>query len=527
MPRKLSNDNFIAKAKSVYGDLYDYSKSHYLGTDLPIDVVCRKHGVFSISPHNFLKGHGCPVCSNRQRITTDVFIERATKKHNGRYDYSKVVCDRGTESFVEIICPIHGVFTQKAEYHLNGNGCPKCFGTPKSTTEEFVVKAKKIYGDKYGYSNVDYKGNKIKVLITCPIHGDWPVSPNAFLRGSECPKCFGTPKYTTEEFIELSKKVHGDKYDYSKVDYQGNKHKVTIICPIHGEFTQFAGSHLRGSGCSKCTVGYQVFDRSGGVLKIDKEMFLKQSKESHTINYDYSKVSFVGNQEKVCIVCPTHGEFWQNPKYHMKGGNCPKCAGSYKLTTEDFIEKAKKVHGDKYDYSKVEYKNYNTKVCIICPEHGEFWQVPNNHLYGAGCPTCPQSNMEGELREILLKRNIQFEQEKSFQWLRYKKKMYLDFYLPQYKIAIECHGGQHFGPIELFGGEDFYNKTIIRDRLKHELCEQHGIKVLYYSKTNTDYIYPVFDSYRKLIKEIEKTENSNDQNGVCGNIQKTTKNDKK
>ena len=255
MPKKLSTEEFIIRAKHVYGNLYDYSLVNYQGTDKNVDVICRKHGVFSIRPHNFLKGHGCPVCSNRQRITTEVFIERASKIHSNRYDYSKVDCS-GKESFVTIICPIHGEFKQKTAYHLNGNGCPKCFGTPKSTTEEFVKKAKKIYGDKYDYSKVEYKGNKTKVCITCHTHGDWWVTPNSFLRGSECPKCYGTPKYTKEEFIKKAREVHGDKYDYSKVDYNGVKNKVTIICPIHGEFKQTAGSHLRGAGCSVCSVGY-------------------------------------------------------------------------------------------------------------------------------------------------------------------------------------------------------------------------------------------------------------------------------
>ena len=212
--KKLTKEQFVEKAIAVHGDKYDYSKSIYKGTDKPLIIICPIHGEFSITPHSFLHGHGCPACSNRQRINTKLFIERATKIHNGRYDYSLVYC-KGTSSYVRIICPIHGEFLQKVGCHLNGNGCPKCFGTPKSTTEEFIKKAKEIYGDKYDYSKVDYKGNKIKVIITCPIHGDWEVTPNNFLRGSECPKCYGTPKYTNEEFILKARKIHGDKYDYS------------------------------------------------------------------------------------------------------------------------------------------------------------------------------------------------------------------------------------------------------------------------------------------------------------------------
>jgi len=499
--KRMTTEKFIEKATCIYGNKYDYSKSFYNGTDKKLVVICPKHGEFLIAPHNFLNGHGCPVCSNRQRINTVLFIERATKIHKGRYDYSLVDC-KGGSSYVKIICPIHGEFLQRAGYHLNGNGCPQCYGTPKSTTEEFIKKSIEIYGDKYSYSKVDYKGNKIKVTITCSIHGDWEVTPNNFLRGSECPKCYGTPKHTNEEFVVKATKIHGDKYDYSKVDYSGLKKKIIIGCPIHGEFSQYASAHLNGSGCPVCGTGYKVIKRDGESIKINKSLFLKKSKETHVIKYDYSKVSFSGTKEKICIICPKHGEFWQSARYHMRGGNCPKCAGSYKLNTKEFIEKAKKIHGEKYDYSKVVYKNYSSKVCIICHEHGEFWQTPNNHLFGAGCPTCPESNMEGELRLILEKNSIKYEQEKSFSWLRFKRKMYLDFFLPDYNIAIECQGGQHFFSVPLFGGDEFYNKTIERDKLKYELCQQHGIRVLYFSKSGVDYLYPVFSTYSELLNEI-------------------------
>lgn len=209
-------------------------------------------------------------------------------------------------------------------------------------------------------------------------------------------------------------------------------------------------------------------------------------------------------RKKVCIICPEHGEFWQSIHRHLSGANCPKCVGGIKLTTEEFIEKAKAVHGDKYDYSKVHYRNTATKVCIICREHGEFWQTPNNHLFGAGCPACPQSNLEGEMRTFLSNNHIAFEQEKSFDWLRMKKKMFLDFYLPEYEIAIECQGLQHFVPCDLFGGQAFFQKTLKRDREKKELCEQHGIEVLYFSHADVDYPYPVIERYSDLLTAIKQ-----------------------
>lgn len=507
---RLTTEEFIAQAKEIYGDKYDYSEVVYKNSSTNVRIICPIHGAFSVIPNNFKKGHGCPACNGRQRITKEVFIERSRKVHGDRYDYSKVEYNRADEP-VCIICPVHGEFWQIPKYHMNGNGCQKCFATPKSNTEEFISKARKIYGDKYDYSKVDYQGNKIKICIICPKHGEWWVTPNNFLRGSECPGCYGTPKYTNEEFIEKARKVHGDKYDYSLVEYDGNQKKVRIICPIHGEFSQIAGSHLRGSGCPTCS-GTRTKRGHGYPRKIDpikkRDLFIQKSLETHTIKYDYSKVIFRKSTEKVCIICPKHGEFWQTATYHSNGGNCPKCVGGVRISKEEFIKKANEVHKGKYDYSKVEYKNYSTKVCIICPEHGEFWQTPNNHLYGAGCPTCPQSQLEGELRQFLIRNNIAFEQEKGFEWLRYKKKLFLDFYLPEYQVAIECQGLQHFVPVGLFGGEKYYEETMTRDRIKFELCEKHGIDLLYFSNASIDYPYPVIESYNTLLKVIYEHEES-------------------
>lgn len=188
----------------------------------------------------------------------------------------------------------------------------------------------------------------------------------------------------TEEFIKKSKIVHGDKYDYSKVEYVDPKTKVCIICPEHGEFWQLPYGHLSGRGCSLCR-----YVKSSSTSRKSKESFIDEAKKVHGDKYDYSKVEYVNNRTKVCIICPEHGEFWQRPDKHIiRKQGCPYCSGNAKRTTESFIFDSKKVHGDKYDYSKVEYVSIHEKVCIICPEHGEFWQTPNDHLHGQGCPGC-------------------------------------------------------------------------------------------------------------------------------------------
>ena len=189
----------------------------------------------------------------------------------------------------------------------------------------------------------------------------------------------------TEDFIEKAKQVHNDKYDYSKTEYVNCHTKVCIICPEHGEFWQLPNVHLRGSGCMKC--GLEKI-REKNRSKHTFEEFIQKANKIHNNKYDYSKAEYVDTKTKICIICPEHGEFWQAPYAHLKGNKCPECfIDSKKSNKEEFIKKAREIHGDKYDYSKVEYVNSHTKVCIICPEHGEFWQTPNNHSK-YGCPEC-------------------------------------------------------------------------------------------------------------------------------------------
>ena len=491
MPKKLTKDDFVARARNVYGDFYDYSKVDYKGMGVKVCITCLKHGDFWMTPSNFLQGHRCPTCSGRERITFEVFLRRAKSKHHDRYDYSKVVY-KGANIPICIICHVHGVFWQKPLYHINGNGCPACSVNEILTNEIFIAKAKSVHGDRYSYSKVDVKGNKEKVCITCPEHGDFWMSPNNHLRGHKCPVCFGTPKKTLTKFIRQSQEVHGNKYDYSKVDYKGTDTKVCIICPEHGEFWQTPYCHLKGNGCPACS----------GCLRITEQVFLERARNLHKGKYDYSKMQYVDSHTEILIICPDHGEFWQRPYNHLRSAGCPRCAGSYSITQEEFIERAQEIHKNKYDYSYVKYVNYSTKVCITCPIHGDFWQTPNAHLFGAGCPACPQSQLEGEMRRFLISHNIQFEQEKGFDWLKYNRKMFLDFFLPEYNIAIECHGLQHFKSIGLFGGDEFFKLTQERDKEKKRLCEKHGIQILYFSNAYIDYPYPVFESYRLLLSAI-------------------------
>ena len=199
-------------------------------------------------------------------------------------------------------------------------------------------------------------------------------------------------KLTTREFIDKARSIHGDFYDYSLVEYIGSKSKVTITCPIHGEFEQLPNSHLRGYGCKQCGSNSRVKIRTSNT-----EEFIQKAKKIHGNKYDYTKTNYANSKVKVTIVCSIHGDFYQIPNTHLSGRGCPNCKGDNLsqrqiYTTDKFIDKAKNIHGDNYDYSKVEYIDSITKVTITCPVHGEFQQIPSSHLIGHGCPECADEN---------------------------------------------------------------------------------------------------------------------------------------
>ncbi len=302
---------------------------------------------------------------------------------------------------------------------------------------------------------------------------------------------------TKENFIEKAQKIHGNKYDYSKVDYIDNKTKVCIICPKHGEFWQRPDNHLHGAGCYKC--GRNIM---GKKQTKNTEMFITEAKKIHGDKYDYSKTKYISCFEKVCIICPEHGEFWQRPANHLQGQGCPRCI-KLVYNTESFITEAKKVHRDKYDYSKTNYTHNKTNVCIICPKHGEFWQSPHMHIQGQGCPYCKESKLEKEVEEVLKQNNINFIKQCRKNYFEWLDRLSLDFYLPDFNIAIECQGKQHFGWNGFFGGEDEFKKQIERDNKKAKLCSEHGIRLIYYTNPLLKPIYEVITDKKELIKSIE------------------------
>jgi very-short-patch-repair endonuclease len=239
---------------------------------------------------------------------------------------------------------------------------------------------------------------------------------------------------------------------------------MEIVCPLHGTFYQSSVVHMKGHGCPSCSKN----------KKMDSLSFIEKSKEIHGLKYDYSLVDYKNNSTNVKIICQNHGIFEQKPSKHLIGRGCSKCGGSNVLTNEEFIMKAVSIHGDLYNYDLIDYKNAKTKVSILCKTHGVFYQKPNNHLSGYGCNLCKSSKGELNIMNYLSKNNINFIKEYYIKELCY----YIDFYLPEFKTAIEYDGIQHYEPVDFFGGKVGYLKTKKRDRLKSEYCKNNNIELI-------------------------------------------------
>lgn len=241
-------------------------------------------------------------------------------------------------------------------------------------------------------------------------------------------------KLTTQEFIDRARAVHGDKYGYAFSVYQGNHTKLMIHCPEHGMFEMTPANHNSGHGCPKCKgVATSKSQQS------TTEEFIKKANAVHGDRFDYSKTKYTSSRSKLTIICRSHGEFEQEANSHLQGFGCAECAGLKKHTNESFIEKAKAVHGDKYDYSEVDYSGSYEQVLILCPIHGKYSQKASDHVNaGAGCPKCTgrQSKPETEIIDLITSLGLQVVHgDRSV-----IKPLEIDILVPEAKLAIEFNG---------------------------------------------------------------------------------------
>jgi hypothetical protein len=250
----------------------------------------------------------------------------------------------------------------------------------------------------------------------------------------------------------------------SEVKYRD---KIPFICSKHGnKISRY--DHLITYGCKDCNRENFSNDQL--------EKFVKRSNKVHNNKYDYSNVNYINNKTPVIINCKDHGTFEQRPDNHIAGAGCTFC--NYKLSTDQFIEKSKKIHGDKFLYDKTNYINYRSCVTIGCKKHGYFQQLARVNLSGFGCPKCSESRGESTISDYLIEKKIKFERQYKFENCFFKNKLAFDFYLTELNCCIEYNGYQHYYPVKYFGGENNFEEQVLKDKIKKDYCQKNNIDLL-------------------------------------------------
>lgn len=411
MPRKITQEEFNAKVKANYGDTLDVSGFVYTRYNCRGSVKCPVHGEYEVSAQNLLKGFRCAKCYHDTQVgkfkhNLDEFVENARRKHGLKYDYSNTIY-KGAKKKLTIRCRIHGEFEQEAWSHLSGRGCPAC--------------------------------------------GDIQIGLLSRL--------------TNDQFLERARSVHGDTYDLSLVNYRTSTDKIKVVCRTHGVFTPVAGNFIsKKTGCPKCRN-----DATSRRSRLSFQEYVERSTKVHSGKFTYKELVYENNNAHLIVVCPTHGEFKQLAQSHLKGVGCVKCSKPVR-DQASFLSASSEIHGDKYDYSKAEYKSAFEKVEIICPEHGVFTQAPTYHVNMAnGCPRCAgvgPSNGQLEITEFL-KPHVDVVSESRLPGSTKR----LDILIPSKNLAVEYHG--------LIWHSTAFAPDPLRDNIKHKEAAELGVRVIH------------------------------------------------
>ncbi len=345
MSRKLTQEQFIERFKAVHGDRYGLGKAVYVTGHKKVIIQCAEHGDFEATPTDLTSGKGCKKCGNKRsgqtrRISKEELIERGTALHSGRYTYNNADCTSQNPK-VSITCTeCNNDFMMKPEAHLGTHkqGCRVCASrknglSKRMTREEFIEKATTLYGSKYDYSDIDYKGRELPIKLFCNVHnGYYDTTPKSHLSGRFCSQCssiIGGAKIrgNTERFITSSIARFGNKFIYTKTKYVTSNQKLLLTCAKHlNDFLITPCSHLSErsqGGCPECAADVKI-----AASRKSHEEFLMDARSAHGLFYNYSEDTYKSRGTKMKIICPYHGAFWQTPDSHTQGRGCPDCKNS-------------------------------------------------------------------------------------------------------------------------------------------------------------------------------------------------------
>lgn len=305
--------------------------------------------------------------------------QRGREVHGNAYKYLAVLREDGT-TYLDLECDRHGEFRQQAYVHTKmKSGCPTCAlertgRSPEHTVESYAAMARKIHGEKFEYLRIERSKIAMYIIFSCPIHGEMRQNSQAHLRAGGCAKCHkDSVGETLEDLIPQFRKMHGDKYKYLEVVRVDSMALVSAVCPTHGELTFRASSHKRGEGCFRCGR-----ESSAEKREMPFDIFEQRALELHKGKYSYKGFESTGKHRSVLIICPDHGEFSQRSDQHLDGKGCSKCRGPISkpnLAIQKFLE-------DLGISTRLEENIPGTRksMDVFCPErllgieyHGNIW----------------------------------------------------------------------------------------------------------------------------------------------------------
>lgn len=411
-------------------------------------------------------------------IGFEEFKRQADIIHHNRFEYnpSSYTNTRGSIKFFDPVT--NDNYEQRIVNHLKGSlprELQKKEFTDKSQSE-FVINATSIHNGFYSYEHVEYINNQTKVSITCPKHGDFLQKPNDHLCGHGCPLCKSEKKVISEEeFISRARQVHGDKFDYSQLGYKNITGVVNIICPKHGMFTTTGRIHLR-SDYPKCSK-----DRE----KVSIEEFKQRLFNRHGDKYSIIEDSYDGLKSPARFIYSKHGEYEYLPFncLNVESAGCKECKRENSMNDGgQVLELIKMKHGDKFDYSKFKYSGMNYPCVVTCSKHGDIETTPYKLLIQEyGCQLCSkETGMNRYETEIYIFLKSIYDGEIIIQDRSVLDGRELDFYIPEYNLAIEFNGiAFHHSSKDL---DDKFLSQAYKDKNYHHKifmdCKSKGVKLI-------------------------------------------------
>lgn len=443
---------------------FDYSNTIYNGSHNPATAVCKKCGKENTKPATqFIKGIGCDYCNGNHNYSNEEYLTLAKEKFPN-FDFSKTnyinrrtkiiaVCDKGHE------------FT-KLPLKVLESGCPICY---RKTEEEWRKYVEELYGDKYDYSISHYKNAKTPVNFKCKKCGRIITKmPRQIVAGEGCRYCEGII-FNQETFINRAKELFPN-FDFSKTIYKGREYNFTAICDKGHEFTKQAVK--LETGCPICKK-----------LQPDtEEDFLRKNPHNETLDVIFLEGN---NLSKIGIICEYCGNISSIAKHNfLSGEGCKFC--SFKISAlkkivpqEEILKRFRKVHGDYYDYSRVNYLGKSKMIEIGCPKCGRwFWKFPMSHINGYGCSFCNSSVGERRIVKWLDEHNIKFSQQIKFEDLRDLNPLSYDFLIGE-NILLEYNGEQHYKYSKFFykNLHDFH-RQLHHDWMKRNYAKKHNYNLI-------------------------------------------------